>query len=562
MDEMLIKGGTIVDGTGSPRFQGDLLVAGGKVKEVGGHLTSTGDVIDANGLVVAPGIIDPHTHMDAQLQWEPRGTPCSWNGVTTVMTGMCGYSLAPCRPQDRDYIVKMFCRVEEMPLEVLEAGIDWSWTTFREWADALDHGLGINAAPMVGHSSMRYYVMGADALEREATPGEMSELCRVLRESLDGGAFGFTTSRAPTHSDWDWRPVPSRQARPEELTAMASELRGLGSTSMGLIPTGVLGGMTEEDKAAILEMSRASGRPIQLNGMGPGGWEFVTGNHEGADLWAVLGSQPGYRMWTLREGTNYFNSMDSWRQIMELPEEERLPLLASPENRETLRCEVEAEQTMPPLLRRRPQIRWQGLMVQRTTREENRHFEGQSIQQLAESQGRSLADTLLDLVISEDFGTEFRSQFQEESEFFDEAKASQLRSPRGVPMSTDSGAHLSHECRAGDGAYFLKNWVIGRGYLTLEEGVRQVTSRPAEYIGLKDRGVLREGAAADIIVFDPEGLGVTLKERAFDMPGGAKRWVQKATGMEHVLVNGRRTIKNGQEAGELPGRMLRSSWYR
>ena len=563
MSELLIKDGTIIDGTGAPRFRGDVLVAGGKIKGVGKHSGSAEKVIDAGGLIVAPGLVDPHTHLDGQMLWEPRGTSSAWNGVTTVLTGLCGFTLAPCRPEHRDYLVRMFCRVEDMPLEVLQICIPWSWTTFPEYMNALDQGLGINVAPMVGHSALRYYEMGPEAVERKATDDEIKGMRAELRKSIEAGAFGFTSSRSPTHVDWNWKPVPSRHAEPEELVALAEELRDLAATGMAIVPEGLLAGITEEDKEVVLQMSLVSGRPVQLSGFGQGGWELIEASaKKGATIWTVLNSQPRYGIWTFRESTIIYRSMPTWRSIMEKPADERVQSLASPDMRQVLRDEVDAELIMDPLKRVMTPIHWEGIAVYRAHRRENRSLEGLDIRQMAQQQGKHLADALLDLAAAEDFETEFHDQLDVESEYFNEAKAGEIRNAHAIPMNTDSGAHVTSDCKSGQGVYFLRHWVIDRSYMTLEEGVRKVTSLPAQYIGLADRGVIREGAAADIIVFNPAELDVLTKERAFDMAGGAKRWIQKSTGIQYVIVNGRPTFWDGREVGDLPGVVLRSSWYR
>lgn len=563
MSDLLIKGGTVVDGTGAPRFQGDVLVADGKIKSIGKNPGSADRVIDATGLIVAPGIIDPHTHLDAQLLWEPRGTSSSWHGVTTVVTGLCGYSLAPCRPEHRDYIMRMFSRVEEMPLDILQAGIPWSWTTFPEYMKSLDKGLGINVAPMVGHSSLRYYVMGPEASQREATAQETSRMCSVLRESVAAGAFGFTTSRSQGHRDWNWIPVPSCHAGPQELIALAGALHSKPATGMSLISSAALAGMGAEEQDLVLRMALASGRPIQLSALGQSDWAFMEASAaKGARFYGTQNSQSRYRLWTLREGTAILNNMPTWRDLMEKPEEERVRLLASPEMRQTLRSEVDAGPATGPQQGRRPGVRWDAVWVNKAHLEENRSLEGVRISELAQRQGKHVVDALLDLAIAEEFHTEFFTRLQPGDEIINEARAALYRSPHCVPMNTDAGAHLQNECRTGEGTYFLRHWVLDKPYITLEEGVRHVTSLPAEYTGLSDRGAIREGAAADIMLFDPAELDAQLKERAWDMPGGAKRWIQKATGVEYVLVNGRPTIWEGKEVGELPGRVLRSSSYR
>ncbi len=564
MSGLLIRGGTVVDGTGAPRYQADLLVNGGKIVAMGDHLDGAEQVIDATGLIVSPGIVDPHTHLDGQLLFEPKGTPSSWHGVTTVMTGLCGYSLAPCLPENREYLIHMFGRVEEMPMELLRTGLPWSWVSFKEYLDTLDRGLGLNVVAMVGHSSLRYHVMGADSLEREATADEIDAMCADLRDSIAGGAFGFTSSRAPSHYDWEVRPVPSRQAAPEELIRLAGELRNLPATSMGLIPSGVFGGMSQEDKDLILQMTDAARKPIQLNGFGGGdAWEFMgASTAKGADIWGVSSPQPFYKYVSLYGGTTHFNSMDTWMSIMDKPAEERQGLFASPELRQKLRDEVDAEAEMNGKVMRRPRINWDVLGIHQVQREENRQFEGLSVREIATKRGKHLADALLDLSLSEDLKTVLLTRLQPASDWFDEAKARVYSNPHCVPMTSDAGAHLGAECKAGEGTYFLRRWVLDKAIMSLEEGVKKITSVPARFLGLADRGTLRVSAAADIMVFDPASLDALDKEPANDFPGGLTRWIQKATGVQYVIVNGQPTIWEGNEVGVLPGKVLRSGWYR
>ena len=565
MNDLIIKGGTIIDGTGAPRVRGDVLVHDGRITAIGERLEGAERVIDATGLIVAPGIVDPHTHLDGQLLFEPHGTSSSWHGVTTVVTGLCGFSLAPCHPEHRDYLIRMFGRVEEMPLDLFKTAIPWSsWVTFGEYLDTLDRGVGINVAAMVGHSTLRYHVMGPESLEREANADELKKIRQTLRESVESGAFGFTTSRAPSHFDWDAKPVPSRQATKEELTGMAAELRDLDSTWMGLIPSGLFKGMTPEDKDLILTMALKAEKPIQLNGFGGGdAWQWMgslTGY--GAMVWGVGGAQPFYKYVTLDEGTTHFNSMDTWMNILDKPPAERRRDFASPELRATLRDEVDAETTMDPMTMRRPRINWDLVTIHRAHLEENRSLEGLSIREIANRQGKHLADALLDLAVEEDLKTVLHTRLQSEESFFDDSKAQMFRNPHNVPMNSDAGAHLGAECKAGEGTYFLRRWVIDRAIMSLEEGIQKITSLPARLCGLRDRGAIRLGAAADIMVFDPDHIDALDKEPANDFPGGSKRWIQKAVGVHYVIVNGRPTIWEGKETGDLAGKVLRSGTYR
>ena len=565
MNEMLIKGGTVIDGTGAPRFQGDVLLSDGKITAIGESLNGPARVIDATGLIVAPGIVDPHTHLDGQLFFERRGSSSSWHGVTTVMTGLCGYSLAPCKPEDREYLIRMFARVEEMPLELFRTELPWSWVSFGEYIDALDAGLGLNVVTMVGHSTLRYNTMGAESLERAATENEINAMRAALRESMDAGAFGFTTSLAPSHFDMDLKPVPSRQATPDEMVGLAEELRDRPSTHMALIPSGLFRGMTDEDKELILRMTSVADSPMQLNGFGAGAdaWDFMgLATAAGATLWGVVSAQPFYKYVTLYDGTTHFNSMDTWTSILDKPSEERKELFASPDLRQKLRDEVDLEPAIDAMVLRRPRINWDLVTIHKAHHEKNRGLEGVSIAELAKRQGKHLADALLDLAVSEDLKTVLCTRLEPEAKFFDQSKARVYRNPFSVPMNSDAGAHLQAECKAGEGTYFLRRWVLDHAIMSLEEGLRKVTSMPAKLLGLTDRGAIRVGAKADIMLFDPSKLNALDKETRNDFPGGATRWIQKAEGVEYVLVNGQPTIWQGEEVGDLPGKVLRSTSYR
>lgn len=563
MAKLLIKGGTVIDGTGAPRYQGDVLVEDGHIAAIGQRLSGPKKAIDATGLIVAPGVVDAHTHLDGQLMLEPKGTSSSWHGVTTVMMGLCGYSLAPCKPEDRDYLIRMFGRVEEMPLDLFRNALPWDWVNTREYLASLDKGLGLNAVSMVGHSTVRYYVMGKESLERAATPEEIKAMRATLRHGIEAGAFGFTSSRAPSHYDWEARPVPSRQAKPEELIALAEELRDFDGTSMGLITSGVFRGMTPEDKEVVLGMALAARKPIQLNGFGSDAWDFMAAaTTRGATVWGVTSAQPFYKFVSLHGGTTHFSSMDTWMHILDQPPAERLRMFADPSLRQKLRDEVDGEAKLDAMKMRRPRINWDLVHIYRVQRPENKSLEGMSVAEIARRQRKHLADALLDLAVSENLKTVLLTRLQPESGFFDEAKAALYRLPYNVPMNSDAGAHLGAECKTGESTYFLRRWVLDHGIMSLEEGVHKVTGLPSRYLGLADRGVLRVGAAADIMLFDPAKLDAPDKESANDFPGGLTRWVQRAQGVHYVLVNGQPTIWQGGETGDLPGKVLRSWEYR
>ena len=565
MSEILIKGGTVVDGTGEPRYEADVLVRDSEIVEIGSGLSTAGETVDASGLVVTPGIIDPHTHLDGQLLWEPRGTSSSWHGVTTVLMGNCGYTLAPIKPEDREYIIQMFGQVEEIAPKIFQENLPWDWVTTAEYLESMDKGLGVNAVTMVGHSTLRYYVMGEAALERVATEDEIAEMRRVLRAGVEAGAFGLTTSRAPSHFGARGEPVPSRQAAPEELYGLADELKSLNATAMGLIPQGLFAGMSKEDKELIFNLAIRSGTTIQLNGVSNSdAWDFMADSRtKGAEIYGVVASQPFYKIFSINSGTTTFNSMDTWFEIMGKTPEERRARFADASIRQRLRDEIDAEPTMDARHMRRPRIVWEYFTVHKAATESNRGLNGKTIPQLAAETGKHKADVLLDLALAEDGETMFEMRFMPEDKWLaDESRAPLLNHAHVSPMNSDAGAHIASECKSGEASYFLKKWVVENGVMDLEHGVKKVTADHARWIGLTDRGVLKPGMKADIAVFDIDKLETHYKEPKNDLPGGDTRWVQNADGVEHVLVNGRLTIEGGQETGDLPAVVLRSGWYR
>ena len=412
MGEILLKGGTVIDGTGAPRQEADVLISDDKIKSIGKGLGTTGKVIDVTGLTVTPGIIDPHTHLDGQFFFEPTGSSSCWHGVTTVMMGHCGYSLAPISLEHRDYIIHMFARVEEVSPQLFEEQIPWNWVTFPEYMDRLEsNGLGINAIPQVGHSTLRYHVMGPEAIQREATEDEVTRMRQIFHNAVEAGAFGFTTARAGPHVDWDGTPVPSRWAATSEILKLAQELQRMKVGTLELNPAGVLQGITPEDKDLIIDMARESGgKTVQI----PGGARSAEARQfmidigkQGVNLYTVTSPQAFFRVFTFAEGTVLLNSMDTWMDIMNAPTQDRLRRLESPDIRQKLREEIDAEPLMETTGMRQPKINWQETRVIKAAKPENRVFEGKSLLELAADQSKHLVDAMLDLAASEDWKTQF-----------------------------------------------------------------------------------------------------------------------------------------------------------
>jgi N-acyl-D-aspartate/D-glutamate deacylase len=547
----LIKNGTIIDGSGLPRFHADLAIQDGRIAEVGTVDGGARRVIDADGLVVAPGIVDPHTHYDAQITWDPLATSSCWHGVTTVVGGNCGYTVAPCRPEDRDWLAKTFAAVEGVDLPALEAGLPWDWETYPEYIDSLDRKLGINFTGYVGHSAIRRYVMGEAATERAATPDEVEAMARAVRASMEAGAAGFSTSLAPTQVGYYNEPIPSRLATDEEVLALARVVKEFNVGNVAVLPRSILQGINEEDRAMLVRLARETGRPLVVQG------NILSDVASGAavGLYGFQNARPMDRPFTLKR-TSIFNGLPTWRSVMVLEEDEKVAKFRDEEVRKGLRHEVEHGNTDPSKGLVLPPIPWHTVFVMKARDPENARYEGKSLVELAQMQGKHIADAFVDLALSEDLQTQFRYLQAWTPE--DEARIrGNLANPYALVGTSDGGAHLDRDDGAEYSTYFLRHWVLERGAFSLEEAVRRLTFIPASVVGLIDRGLLRPGYAADVMIFDPENLRLTGKQLIADLPGGGLRFAATSSGVHMTIVNGEVLIEEGRHTGALPGRYLR-----
>jgi N-acyl-D-aspartate/D-glutamate deacylase len=579
--DLLVKGGTIVDGSGLPRYGGDIGIREGRIVEIGRLGGEARQTVAADGLVVAPGIIDAHTHYDPQLTFEPLGTSSVWHGVTTVVTGNCGMTLAPCRPRDRDYLVGMFGKVEGMSREVLEAALPWSWESFPEFLDTLDRRLGINAMVFVGHHALRRYVLGEAANARAATEDEIRRMADLLREALAAGAAGFSTGRVSVHVDGDDRPAPARAAPDSELYALAATLaeRNLGAIEIVQDATRMAGqrpGWVWEDEAGrafLATLTRASGnRPVLANGLvnppDPDdrdrlqrAFQFQSEVAEqGGRVLAQVRNQPSERAFNFGAGptleTLPVTSLDrlpTWRAVLALPAAERLGRLRDADTRARMREEVDHPSFDPARGRMLPPPRWERISVAKVARPEHRRYEGRGVVEIAGAEGRHLADVMLDLVVAEELATGFFL-----SDRCDEALyAEVLRNPFTVVGTSDGGAHLERDDRSDWSSYFLHYWIGQKEILSLEQGIRRITFFPASVLGLHDRGLLRPGYAADLFLFDPQAIRPVSKRQVADFPAGGVRYVTEAAGVHQVIVNGQVLVDAGEHTGAYPGKVLR-----
>jgi N-acyl-D-aspartate/D-glutamate deacylase len=553
--DLIVKNGMIVDGTGFARYRADVGVKDGRIAEIGQIRGAAGTTIDADGLFVAPGIIDLHTHYDAQPFWDRLGTSSIWHGVTTTLIGNCGLTLAPLRPEHREAMLATFCCVEDLPLRSLSGVLPWTWQTFDEFLDAIDIGLGLNMMPLVGHNPLRLSAMDKAAWDRAATEDEIGTMQDLLRAAMEGGAWGWSTTNSPTHAGPHGEKVPSRLADDAERVALGRTMAEFSRGVIEILPPSVAQ-PDEADRRHLIEVARVSGRPVffLVFDAESRGW-VETATREGAQLQALLRAIPNNPRFTLKK-TTFFTSLEGWDVLMSKPLEERLATLADPARRAELREAATRRQ------RRRPGVPgrfvpWASIVVSRVALPRNRALEGRRLAQLAEERGTTPADVMLDLALDERLETEF--QLQTRPPEGDVELAEFVKTGLALPSQSDAGAHLNtNYCTAGESSYVLGEWVRERGLLGLEDAIRRYTFQPARIMGLRDRGLVREGLAADLMVFDLAHIGVREDEVARDGPGGTPRRVQGADGVHYVIVGGEVVLEHGHHTGALPGRVLRS----
>jgi N-acyl-D-aspartate/D-glutamate deacylase len=560
MLDLLIRGGTIVDGSGAPGRPGDVGIRDGRVVALGMVDEPARQAIDATGLAVAPGFIDIHTHYDAQAFWDGTLSPSCYHGVTTVIGGNCGFSIAPLAPEAGEYLMKMLARVEGMPLESLRTGVPWSWTSFGEYLDLLEGRLAVNAGFLVGHSAIRRVVMGERAVGNEATPEELARMVELLRQSIREGGLGFSTSLAATHNDGAGEPVPSRHASQGELMALARAIRDLPGTVLEAIPgTGLWG---EKEKAIMAELSLAANRPLNWNVLAPNAIApQYTENQLSASDYAkergavvVALTPPATPTVRINLASGFiFDAFPGWDALFRLPIAERKKKLADPDFRRKL--DEGAHSEGAGLLR--GLAHWERLIVDQVARPEHEMLRGRTIGQIAEGLGKPPFDTMLDLAISEDLLTSFMPIPIGDDDASWKLRAQVWRDPRAVVGASDAGAHLDMIDTFAFSTVLLGN-ARKRELVPMEEAVRLLTDVPAKLYGLEGRGRLAEGAIADVVVFDPATVASGPVYTRHDLPGGAGRLYADAIGVEHVIVNGTEIVRGGKHTGALPGTILHS----
>lgn len=554
--DLVIRNSTVVDGTGAPRIHADIAVDDGRIVEVGKVDGSATRTIDATDLIVAPGFVDPHTHYDAQICWDDLPSPSCWHGVTTVMMGNCGVGLAPCRPEAREIAAWDLVNVEAIPFGVLKQGVTWDWETFPEYMDAAARrGPGLNLGFSCALTPFRHYVLGEESMERAATPAETATIAGLLREAMDAGAFGFTTTNAGQHVGFKGRPLACRLASHDELRAYASVLREVGRGAIELALTNEVSTVDESERELLNLLLSASGRPVT--------WLALLNRDdkpnavqetlvEVADL-IERGAVPQCTCRPLIVQIDLrvpfiFTNMECWGPVLNRPVEEQIAVLRDAEFRAAFKQALQ-----------RPLIfsaRWEVLTVLEAINPALAHYVGRNVAEIAAERNADPVDTFLDLAIEDDL----RMQFNYELFNADESRIPELiTDPRAMIGLSDGGAHVDSLCDAGYCTYLLGTWVRERAVMTLEHAVQRVTTEPAALFGITQRGRIAPGLAADFAIFDLATVGSDKTgEMRHDLPGGGRRLIMAARGMEYTVVNGEVLFEHGSDTGARSGQVLRS----
>jgi N-acyl-D-aspartate/D-glutamate deacylase len=552
--DLIIKNGNIIDGSGLPGFHGDVAVNDGRITEVGRVCGEARRVLNADGLVVAPGIIDNHTHYDAQVTWDPLCTYSCYHGVTTVVMGNCSLAMAPAHREDREMLAGVLSHVEAIPLEAIQAGVNWCWETIPEYLDALDRRLGINVAALIGHSAVRRYVMGEDAQERHATDEEVMAMKAIVREGLEAGAVGISFERNLRHFDWNGRLAPTNLAAEEEIFAVAAVADEVGR---GVIQFG-------GDRNLSAKLAKSSRRPvfygnITQQAVAPDKWrkqltEAENMMRQGHRAYQFVMPRPGDLRYTLKTA-QHFDAMPTWKNVMLLPLDTRKDAFRDPATRAKLHFEA-VETPNNPSHAGDFTRRWDLQFVFRPALAKNQHLKGKSVAEIAREQNNDVLDAFLDLALEENLETEFERREVNSDEA---AMTALLTSPYTVIGQSDGGAHVVFRTDYSYSTYLLSHWVREKEIMSLEDAIRKLTFVPASLFGFSDRGLVRPGMAADLMVFDPATISPLEPGEAHDLPGGAKRRKQLARGIEWTVVNGQVLLEKGQHTGAYPGKVARST---
>jgi len=564
--DLLIRNGTIVDGSGGPRYPGDVGIRQGQIAEIGRIRAGAERVIDADGLIVAPGFIDGHTHMDAQVAWDRIGSCSCWHGVTTVIMGNCGFALAPCRPEEREWFARCLTAVEDIPTESMLTGIDWTWETFPEYLATVDRlPKAINYGAYIGHSALRMYVMGKRALSETATNEDLARMAGLVKEAIRAGAMGFSSSRSTTHVTPDNTPVASRIADWAEVDCLVGAMAELGAGIFQVGPdiSGVLAQRTFLER--LQRVAVESGRPVMFGtiasrqGEDPNPWTYQLEYLDqcaaaGARVWGQTTTRSINAIFSLKSYLP-FDVLPAWRELRRLPLPEQKRRLADPATRRQLMAE---EATMKP----RDNVLQGGGAATTDPRRPDYHnlyamkdvnWNDPTVAELAAARGQHPVEVMIDLALENDNQVFVQPLVNERPE----QVLGMLKHPRTLATFSDSGAHVCQEMGSSLQTHLLSYWVRAKQAFTLEAAVRKLTFDNASAWDITDRGLLRAGYRADLVLFDEARVKPAMPTVEADLPGGARRLVQKAEGIAATIVNGEVTLEHGQPTGHLPGALLR-----
>jgi len=554
MYDLIIKNGTLIDGTGAFRRRADVAVKDGKVAEIGRVSDGAAQTIDASDLIVSPGFVDPHTHYDAQICWDPLVSCTSWHGVTTVVMGNCGVGIAPCKPAAREVAAWDLVNVEAIPFEALSKGLTWEWESFPDFLTAAERrGAGINLAFLAPLTPFRHYVLGDESMEREATPAETAQVAALLGEAVGAGAFGFSTSILPQQIGYQGRPLACRLASTDELKAYANVLRDAGRGAIEIALTRCAGRVSEDEQGLLEFLLDESQRPVTWLAMAsrPDQPEASADTLRRLEPLIKRGGvpqvlcKPFVIQMDLRNPFS-FADMELWRPVFNQPLEKQKEFYRNPEFRGAFRAELKK----PHLF----QGRWNRVEVLETASPALKQYERKSVGEIAEQRHEDPLDTFFNLALEDDLNIQYTMQ-----QYHEEGIQRLITDPRTMIGLSDGGAHVNMLCDAGYCTYLLGTWVRERQALTLENAIKRITSEPADFFGIKDRGRLKVGLPADVAIFDERKIGSAKRARMQnDLPGGGRRLVMPAEGVEYTIVNGDILYEHGHHSGYLPGQVLRS----
>ena len=558
MFDVVIRNGLVVDGTGNPRRTADVAIRDGRIVAIGEVSGNGNHEIDAEGLVVAPGFVDVHTHFDAQVFWDTTLSPSPLHGVTTVISGNCGFTIAPLEPEHGDYMMRMLARVEGMPLASLQQGVPWNWRTFGEYLDAIDGSLMPNAGFLVGHSALRRTVMGERSVGEFASDDELTAMKELLAESIAAGGLGFSSSWAKTHNDAAGDAVPSRHASETELVELCSVLKDTAAVALEFIPT--IERFDDEVYQLLTDMSVAADRPLN--------WNVIFANARQADVIqeklraSDFAAEQGGRVIALTapmpaesrlsfESGFLLDTLHGWSEPMALSNKEKLALLSDPERRNELNENAQKPSAF------RGVARWERLTVGEVAKQDLKHLEGRSIGDIAEELGKTPWEALCEIVVEDDLKTGLYPPAAGDNEESWALRQDLWNDERCLIGASDAGAHLDFLATFNYSTYLLAA-ARDRNLLSLESAVQKLTDAPARLYGLKDRGRIEEGWCADLVIFDANKVAPAEIEVREDLPGGAWRLYSEAIGVHHVFINGEQAVLDGQFTDARPGTLLRS----